>query len=55
MDYGGTTVIRVDADGKAAPVVEGLRSPVGLARMPDGRIIVGTWSDNAAFVFTPAK
>lgn len=51
VDYGGTTVQRVTRDGKTVPVAEGLRSPVALARMPDGRIIVGTWSDNAAFVF----
>lgn len=51
VDYGGTTVARVTPDGKTAPVAQGLRSPVGLARMPDGRIIVGTWSDSAAFVF----
>jgi len=44
-------VARVTPDGEAAPVAQGLRSPVGLTRMPDGRIIVGTWSDSAAFVF----
>lgn len=51
VDYGGTTVARVTLDGKATPVANGLRSPVSLARMPDGRILVGTWSDNAAFAF----
>lgn len=55
VDYGGTGVARVTADGRAVPVAEGLHSPVGLARMPDGRIIVGTWGDNAAFIFTPDK
>lgn len=49
-DYGGTTVARIDAQGKAITVADGLRSPVGLARMPDGRVIVGTWGDNAAFI-----
>lgn len=51
VDYGGTTVARVDARGNASTVADGLRSPVGLVRMPDGRLLVGTWSDNAAFVF----
>ena len=55
VNYGGTTVERITRDGKTAPVAEGLRSPVGLGRMPDGRIIVGTWGDNAAFIFTPEK
>lgn len=55
VNYGGATVERVTRDGKTSPVANGLRSPVGLARMPDGRIIVGTWSDSAAFVFTPGK
>lgn len=52
VDYGGTTVARVDAQGNASIVAEGLRSPVGLVRMPDGRLLVGTWADNAAFAFT---
>ena len=51
VDYGGTTVARVDAQGQASTGAEGLRSPVGLVRMPDGRLLVGTWADNAAFVF----
>lgn len=51
VDYGGTTVERVDAQGRASTVAEGLRSPVGLVRMPDGRLLVGTWADNAAFAF----
>lgn len=55
VDYGGTTVERISPDGKASPVATGLRSPVGLARMPGGRILVGTWSDNAAFAFTLNK
>ena len=52
VDYGGTTVRRVTRDGKTTTVADGLRSPVGLGRMPDGRVIVGTWHDNAAFVFS---
>lgn len=52
VDYGGSTVSRVDAQGNTTPVAEGLRSPVGLVRMPDGRYMVGTWADNAAFIFT---
>lgn len=55
VNYGGTTVERVTRDGKTKPVAEGLRSPVGLGRMPDGRIIVGTWGDNAAFIFPSKK
>lgn len=51
VDYGGTTVARVDGQGRASTVAEGLRSPVGLVRMPDGRLLVGTWADNAAFAF----
>ena len=53
VDYGGSTVQRVTLDGKSATVADGLRSPVGLGRTPDGSIIVGTWSDNAAFIFPP--
>ena len=35
--------------GEAA--AEGVRSPAGLARMPDGRVLVGSWGDNAAYDF----
>ncbi len=52
VDYGGTTVTRLDRHGRAATVVDGLRSPVGLTRMPDGRLLVGTWADNAAMAFS---
>jgi glucose/arabinose dehydrogenase len=51
VDYGGTTVARVNTQGKASTVADGLRSPVGLTRMPDDRLLVGTWADNAAFAF----
>lgn len=51
VDYGGSIVARVDAQGKASTVADGLRSPVALVRMPDGRLLVGTWADNAAFAF----
>ncbi len=51
-DYGGTSVIRVNSKGEATTAIDGLSTPVGLARRPDGRVIVGTWGDNAAFIFT---
>lgn len=49
-DYGGTSVIRVNTQGEATPVIDGVSTPVGLARRPDGQIILGTWGDNAAFI-----
>lgn len=52
VDYGGAAIQRVTLSGTATPVADGIRSPVGPARMPDGRVIVGTWNDNAAFIFT---
>lgn len=54
-NYGGNTVERVTRDGKSTLAADGPRAPVGLARMPDGRIIVGAWGDNAAYIFTPEK
>lgn len=49
VDYGGTTVSRIDREGGRIVVADGLSSPVGLARMPDGNLLVATWGANAAF------
>lgn len=51
VDYGGTTVTRVSRQGMGTTVIDNLRSPVGLAKTPDGKLLVGTWGDNAIFVF----
>lgn len=49
VDYGGTTVSRVDRRGGRTVIADGLRSPVGLALAPDGSLMVATWGANAAF------
>lgn len=49
VDYGGTTVSRIDREGGRVVVADGLSSPVGLARTPDGNLLVATWGANAAF------
>ncbi len=49
VDYGGTTVSRVDRQGVRTVIAEGLSSPVGLAVAPDGNLMVATWGANAAF------
>lgn len=49
VDYGGTTVSRVDRKGQRTVIADGLNSPVGLALAPDGSLTVATWGANAAF------
>jgi sugar lactone lactonase YvrE len=49
VDYGGTTVSRVDRQGARTVIADGLSSPVGLAVAPDGSLMVATWGANAAF------
>ncbi|MDO4905618.1 MAG: SMP-30/gluconolactonase/LRE family protein [Lautropia sp.] len=50
VDYGGTTVSRVDRNGRRSVIADGLSSPVGLALAPDGgSLTVATWGANAAF------
>lgn len=49
VDYGGTTVSRINRQGERSIIADGLRSPVGLAIAPDGTLMVATWGDNAAF------
>lgn len=55
VDYSGNAVARIDVQGHVSLVAEGVRSPVGLARMPDGRFLVGCWGDNAAYCFEPSR
>jgi DNA-binding beta-propeller fold protein YncE len=55
VDYGGTTVSRIDREGGRVVVADGLSSPVGLARMPDGNLMVATWGANAAFRLVRAR
>ena len=49
VDYGGTTVSRMDRNGRRTVIVDGLSSPVGLALAPDGSLTVATWGANSAF------
>ncbi|WP_411703596.1 hypothetical protein [Edaphovirga cremea] len=49
VDYGGTTVSRIDRQGVRTAIVDGLSTPVGLALAPDGGLLVATWGANAAF------
>lgn len=49
VDYGGTTVSRVTRNGRRTVIAGGLVSPVGLARTPDGGLVVATWGANSVF------
>lgn len=49
VDYGGTTVNRVDRNGRRTVIADGLRSPAGLALAPDESLTVAIWGANAAF------
>jgi hypothetical protein len=49
-DYGGTALWRITLNGKAEIYADGFRTPVGLVRMPDGRLLVGDWSYRAALI-----
>ncbi|MBC7859536.1 MAG: NHL repeat-containing protein [Burkholderiaceae bacterium] len=49
VDYGATTVSRINRQGERTIIADGLRSPVGLAMAPDGSLVVATWGDNAVF------
>ena len=49
VDYGGTTVSRIERNGRRIVIADGLNSPVGLALAPDGSMTVTAWGENAAF------
>ncbi|MEL4887341.1 hypothetical protein N6P31_09690 [Pectobacterium betavasculorum] len=56
VDYGGTTISRIDRNGHRTIVAEGLSSPVGLALAPDGTLTAATWGANATFrIVLPKK
>lgn len=48
-DYGGTAVHRITLGGETTVLADGLKSPVGLALGPDGRLYVGTWGDGSIY------
>ena len=52
VDYGGTTVSRIERNGRRTVIADGLSSPVGLTLAPDGSLTVATWGANAAFRLT---
>lgn len=49
VDTGGSTVSRIDVDGRRSIVVDGVATPVGLAKAPDGSLMVGAWVEDAVF------
>lgn len=49
VDYGGTTISKVDRNGRRTVIADGLSSPVGLALAPDGSLVVATWGANSVF------
>lgn len=49
VDYGGSTVSRIDSQGHRVIVADGLVSPVGLTMAPGGHLMVATWGSNAIF------
>ncbi len=49
VDYGGTCVYRVSLAGEVETIVDGLSSPVGLLRAPNGDLLLTTWGENSLF------
>lgn len=54
-DYGGTTVERIYLDGKTETVAGGFITPVGLVRMPDGRLMVGDWGRGVSIILNEVE
>lgn len=54
-DYGGTTVARIYFDGRTETVAQGFITPVGLVRMPDGRLMVGDWGRGEAIILNDVE
>lgn len=54
-DYGGTTVERIYMNGRTETVAGDFITPVGLVRMPDGRLLVGDWGRCAAIILNDVE
>lgn len=54
-DYGGTIVGRIYMDGRTETVAQGFITPVGLVRMPDGRLMVGDWGRGVSFILNDVE
>lgn len=54
-DYGGSTVERIYMDGRTETVAGGFITPVGLVRMPDGKLMVGDWGRGAALILNEVE
>ena len=54
-DYGGTTVERFYLDGKTETVAGGFITPVGLVKMPDGRLMIGDWGRGASVILNDVE
>lgn len=54
-DYGGTIIGRIYLDGRTESVAEGFVTPVGLVRMPDGRLMVGDWGRGASVILNDVE
>ncbi|WP_291447873.1 dienelactone hydrolase family protein [Desulfovibrio sp.] len=54
-DYGGTIVGRIYMDGRTEAVAQGFITPVGLVRMPDGRLMVGDWGRGVSVILNDVE
>lgn len=52
VDYSRGNIAHVNSSGLLDIMAKGLTSPVGLATMPDGNLLVGCWGDNSLRVIT---
>lgn len=53
VDYAAGNISHVNSNGVKGNIAEGLSSPVGLAIMPNGNIMTGTWGDNSLHIINP--
>lgn len=49
VDYGGTAIHEVFADGTTVPFADGLSSPVGLTVSPSGDLFAADWGNGAIY------
>ncbi len=49
VDYGGTTISEVFADGRVVTFADGLSSPVGLTVSPSGDLYAADWGNGAIY------
>ncbi len=53
VDYGGSTVDRIEPDGTRTIIADDFANPTSIAPAPDGRLAIADWGTNSLYLIEP--